>query len=364
MSQEPQWKDLTRSTTPLTSVVEMDSLTQDLVRPFDYETDGCSEFFQYEVPPELLSEDFNLGVIVGASGTGKTTMLAQFGTHHTPTWGRRSIASHFEDADDANERLSAAGLMSVPEWVKPYRALSNGQRFRADLARSLHDEAVLDEFTSVVDRNVAKAASASMARYIRHNDVQRVVIATCHRDVLEFLEPDWVIDTDKGQYAVGRWLRRPRLVLDVHACDPSLWWRFAPYHYLSESLNKASQCYMALWDGDLVAFASVMTYPSGTVKNAYRLHRLVVHPDYQGLGMGMSLSDGLAEYYHRNGKRFFVKTAHPRLGGYNDNSPLWRPTSKNHMRRNDAVKAEGRTRWDMNKDRWTYSHEYIGEGEE
>jgi hypothetical protein len=78
--------------------------------------------------------------------------------------------------------------MSVPEWAKPFTALSNGQQFRAGLARSLHDGAVLDEFTSVVDRNVAKAASTAMARYVRRNGIKQITIATCHRDVLEFLE--------------------------------------------------------------------------------------------------------------------------------------------------------------------------------
>jgi ATPase subunit of ABC transporter with duplicated ATPase domains len=151
------WQKLLRSDTPLTSYVEMDSLTRDLVRPFDYETNGSSTFHPF-VLPELPSE-FNIGVIVGASGTGKSTLLQSFGNPVVPEWdSSKSIASHFENPVDANERLSAAGLMSVPEWVKPYNVLSNGQKFRADLAISLQSGAVIDEYTSVVDRNVAKAA--------------------------------------------------------------------------------------------------------------------------------------------------------------------------------------------------------------
>jgi energy-coupling factor transporter ATP-binding protein EcfA2 len=167
---------------------------------------------------------------------------------------KKAIASHFESAEDAVERLSAAGLMSVPEWAKPFQALSNGQQFRAGLARSLHNGAVLDEFTSVVDRNVAKAASTSMARYVRRNGLKQITIATCHRDVLEFLEPDWVIDTDRGEWTSGRYLQRPQLVLDIYPCSNLLWSYFAKHHYLSESLNKASHNYMAIWEGKVVGF--------------------------------------------------------------------------------------------------------------
>jgi GNAT superfamily N-acetyltransferase len=248
--------------------------------------------------------------------------------------------------------------MSVPEWAKPFQSLSNGQQFRAGLARSLHSGAVLDEFTSVVDRNVAKAASTSMARYVRRNGLKQITIATCHRDVLEFLEPDWVIDTDRGEWTSGRYLQRPQLVLDIYPCSNLLWSYFAKHHYLSESLNKASHNYMAIWEGKVVGFSSVMAYPSGTVQNAFREHRLVVHPDYQGFGFGPRISEAVARHYTENGKRFFSKTSHPRLGEYRDQSPVWKPTSKNHMRRTDGKATK--SRWELNNERWSYSHEFIG----
>lgn len=353
------WQKLLRSSTPLTSQVEMDNLTRDLVRPFDYETNGFSAFHPF-VLPELPSE-FNIGVIVGASGTGKSTLLQHFGKAVKPHWCNNcSIASHFESPVDANERLSAAGLMSVPEWVKPYQVLSTGQKFRADLAISLRSGAVIDEYTSVVDRNVAKAASTSMSKYIRRNDIKRVVLATVHRDILEFLEPDWIIDTDRGEWTTGRYLHRPQLVLDIYPAQNSIWSYFASHHYLSEQLNKASHSYLAVWEGQLVGYVAAMTYPSGTVKNAWREHRLVVHPDYQGLGFGPRLSEAVAQHYLDNGKRYFSKTSHPRLGEYRDSSDLWKPTSKNHMKRKDGLVERENMRWQLNPNRWSYSHEYVG----
>jgi GNAT superfamily N-acetyltransferase len=351
---------LKRADTPLTSSVVMDELTQALIQPFDYTSEGSEKFFPYLVP-EDLPKDFSLGVIVGASGTGKSTLLKEFGEPIHPQWeSGKSIASHFESPLDANEKFSAAGLMSVPTWVKPYSVLSNGERFRADLARSLKSGAVIDEFTSVIDRNVAKAASTSMSKYIKRNEVKGVVLATVHRDILEFLEPDWVIDTDKGEWSTGRWLHRPQLDIEIYPSENSIWSYFAPHHYLSQQLNKASHSYLAVWEGQIVGFVSAMTYPSGTVKNAWREHRLVVHPDYQGFGFGPKISEAVAQHYLDQGKRYFSKTSHPRLGEYRDNSKLWKPTSKNHMIRKDGVNNAHKLRWDMNHSRWSYSHEYVG----
>jgi len=352
------WTPLERSDSPLMSIVDIDELLEEVVRPFDYQTEGVSKFYPFKVPADI-PKNYNIGVIVGASGTGKSTLLKEFGSLKPIIWDtKKAIVSHFDSPVDAVERLCASGLMSIPDWVKPFHVLSNGQQFRAGLARSIQEGAVLDEFTSVVDRNVAKASSNAMARYIRKNDIKNVTIATCHRDVLEFLEPDWVIDTDRGEWTSGRYLQRPELSLSIYPAKSSLWRFFAKHHYLSESLNKASHNYMVIWEGQLVGYESIMAYPSGTVKNAFREHRLVVHPDYQGLGFGPKISEAVAQHYIDNGKRFFSKTSHPRLGEYRDNSPLWKPTSKNHMRRTDGKATK--SRWELNNERWSYSHEFIG----
>lgn len=357
-----EWNKLNRSDTPLVSSVVMDNLTEELIKPFDYQSEGVEEFYPYLIPNDLPARnEFGIGVIVGASGTGKSTLLKTFGKPNKFVWmPDKSIASHFNDPVDANERLSAAGLMSVPEWVKPYYVLSNGQQFRANLARSLQDNAVIDEFTSVIDRNVAKAASSAMSRYVRKNSITGVVLATVHRDILEYLEPDWVIDTDRGEWTSGRYLHRPDMVLEIYPCSNQIWEHFAQYHYLSESLNKSARCYLGIWEGQVVGFVATMSYPSGSVQNAFREHRLVIHPDYQGLGLGPRLSEVVAQHYIDNGKRYFSKTSHPRLGGYRDQAELWKPTSKNHMKRTDGKNLDGNQRWAIDPNRWSYSHEYMG----
>lgn len=197
---------LIKSNIPLTSSVEKDAFIEASEKAFDCIFDGTSKFYPWELPIGLPT-DFKLGVIVGSSGSGKSTLLKKFGKEDEPIWEHYlPIISHFESPDEAINKMGAVGLNTIPSWYKPYKVLSNGEKFRADVARKLKSNTVIDEFSSVVDRNVAKAASVSLSRYIKNNDVKNIVLATCHRDILEWLEPDWVIDTDAGEFHQGFFL--------------------------------------------------------------------------------------------------------------------------------------------------------------
>jgi len=167
----------------LKSSVELDPITIECAKAFDFEFDGNSTF---DVPTLNAPSNFQIGLIVGPSGSGKSTLLKKFGQERQIAWdSNKSICSHFSSAEEAITRLGAVGLNSVPVWVKPYHVLSTGERFRADLSRRLEDGAVIDEFTSVVDRNVAKSCSYATARYIRNAGLKNIVFATCHYDIVE-----------------------------------------------------------------------------------------------------------------------------------------------------------------------------------
>jgi ABC-type ATPase with predicted acetyltransferase domain len=94
------------------------------------------------------------------------------------------------------------GLSSVPSWLRPYSQLSNGEQYRASLAYKVSkardgDMILIDEYTSVVDRTVAKAMSYSLQKYIRRTG-KKIILASCHFDILEWLMPDWIINLQKG----------------------------------------------------------------------------------------------------------------------------------------------------------------------
>lgn len=204
---------LIKSTIPLVSSVSKDEFIIASERSFDCIFDGTSRFYPWLVPINI-PVNYKIGVIVGSSGSGKSTLLKNFGVENIPEWdGTKSIVSHFDSPDDAINKLGAVGLNTIPSWYKPYHVLSNGEKFRADLARKLTSYAVIDEFTSVVDRNVAKAASVSLTRYVKNNNITNIVLSTCHRDILEWLEPDWVIDTDTGEFHQGFFLSAQKSIL-------------------------------------------------------------------------------------------------------------------------------------------------------
>lgn len=197
---------LQREKNPLTSTVERDEFIEASETAFDCRFDGISTFYPWKLPKKL-PKNFKIGVIVGSSGSGKSTLLKHFGMEEQPEWNpNKSVISHFDNPEDGINRLSSVGFNSIPSWYKPYHVLSNGEKFRADLARKIKSNAVIDEYTSVVDRNVAKAASVALSRYVKNNNLENIVISTCHMDIVDWLEPDWVINTDTGELLDGFFL--------------------------------------------------------------------------------------------------------------------------------------------------------------
>lgn len=346
----------------LTSTVQTDPITQDISEAFDYAFDGTTSFRIPAMPQP--AEDFGIGLIVGPSGSGKSVLLSRFGREESIAWQPdQAVCSHFQSSTEARERLAAVGFNSIPSWLRPYHVLSTGEKFRADLARRLKDGAVIDEFTSVVDRNVAKSCSNALRRYADQTGLKRLVLASCHYDIIEWLQPDWIYDTAAGRMTGRRAERRPNIQLDILPCSAEAWALFSQHHYLDANINKSARCWLALWNGTPIGFTSALAFPNRNFTNAWREHRTVMLPDYQGLGLGVRLSDAIGEIFRSQGCRYFSKTAHPRMGGYRNASPLWKPTSKNGRDRKDYEYGR-KTKEDGHKmkhlHRVCYSHEYIG----
>ncbi|MCG8186634.1 hypothetical protein J2Q11_11565 [Tenacibaculum finnmarkense genomovar finnmarkense] len=57
------------------------------------------------------------------------------------------------------------------------------------------DEVVVDEFTSVVDRQIAKIGALAFAKGWRRNKGKKIVLLSPHYDIIEWLQPDWVYNT-------------------------------------------------------------------------------------------------------------------------------------------------------------------------
>lgn len=180
----------------LTTEIVVDDIVKQVSKSFDYDFEGISTF---EVPSFDCPKEFYIGVIVGSSGSGKTQLLKnRFGFEEKQIfWDRnKAIVSHFSNFDEAIDKMFAVGIASIPTLCKPHHVLSNGERHRSDIARLLQSGAIIDEFTSVVNRETAKSLSTCISKYIRKNNLRNVIFSTCHRDIVEWLEPDWVFDCD------------------------------------------------------------------------------------------------------------------------------------------------------------------------
>jgi len=362
-----------------------------------------------------LTEPWEIGMIVGPSGSGKSAIAkAAYRANlvQPSRWPRDvPIIDAMGDAPihRITHTLTCVGLGSPRTWVKPYAVLSNGEKFRCDLARALlkaipreqADEnatienlplVVMDEYTSVVSRAIARVASAALSRAIRGKQIPvRFVAVTCHEDVIPWLRPDWVLrmqpseaeeqSDPKSQISnlkseisdpssdsflgVVTWGRpeRPKIDLDIHRVSRDLWPLFRRHHYLSGSLHPAAQCFAAYFENEPAAFCAALPFPHPR-RPGWREHRLVCLPDFQGIGIGTKLSEVVAKMYVSTGRPYFSTTSHPGIIRHRAASPLWRivrppgmvsPVSKSETQRTGMAHA-------CSIGRITASFEYIGPG--
>ncbi len=302
-----------------------------LMGMFDLPMRGeTSERFEVEVPGR--EEEWSIGLVVGPSGSGKTTVARRaFGdcVYQAGEWaGDRAVVDCFGDlgVKEITHALSSVGFSSPPGWLKPYSVLSNGEKFRCDLARSLlagKELCVFDEFTSVVDRTVARIGSAAVSKAIRSGRIDRRFVAvSCHYDIAEWLEPDWVLDMATGKLARGR-LRRPGIAMVVQRVHRGAWQLFKRHHYLSGELNPAAACFVGMIEGSPAAFCGVLPFPHPVVPG-WREHRTVCLPDFQGLGVGHALAEFVASLFAATGRPYTSVTSHPAMIRHRAGSTLWR----------------------------------------
>lgn len=284
--------------------------------------------------------NWQIGLIVGASGTGKTSIGNKiFGTGIHDLYAGwdsdKPIIDCIAPTGELNaitSALSAVGLGDVPAWLRPFHVLSNGEKFRAGLARLIverPDKVVIDEFTSVIDRQIAKVGAAAFAKSWRRGAGQ-IVLLSCHYDIIEWLQPDWVYDTVGARFSRDCLRQRPKLELRIYQVSGSVFRHFKPHYYLDLPHPVAAQYFVGLIDNEPVCHLAVT--PLFTAK-AYRATRLVVMPEWQGIGIGTKFLNAVCQYHldgrGRCGHKYpvFFHTSHPQLCGALRHSKKWLQTN-------------------------------------
>ena len=269
-----------------------------------------------------LNAPWNMGLIVGASGSGKTTLAKQiFGNDcfDFDVDESKTVLDQFPadwTYEQCQNALNGIGLSQVPCWIRPLYTLSNGQKTRAIAALQLarNEDFVVDEWTSVVDRTVAKSMSHCLQKHARATQ-RKVVAVSCHYDVLEWLNPDWVLDCNKGTYIDRRSLRQSfkrdeKLQFNIRSIGRESWRYFSKYHYLSDQLPGGHIKLFGLFFGDdQIGFQCFANYTPCRKGDVMKMHsnRTVIHPDYVGLGLGMRLIEETSHIMHKDGYDVWAK---------------------------------------------------------
>tara|TARA_R110002096_G_C14075382_1_gene675949 strand:+ start:27 stop:503 length:477 start_codon:yes stop_codon:yes gene_type:complete len=133
----------------------------------------------------------------------------------------------------------------------------------------------------------------------------------------------------------GKKKNRPEIKFEIYNTrDKTIWKMFAKHHYLSHSHNNAANVYIAFVNEQLAGFISILHFPHAKVKNIKRVHRLVVMPDFQGIGIGVRLLEYIGKKYINNKYRYRITTSAPSLINYFKNNVNWLCSSygrkKNH----------------------------------
>jgi GNAT superfamily N-acetyltransferase len=278
---------------------------------------------------EIPRTGFAVGLVVGAVGSGKSALAKRLFPKHAvvgkAAWSKdKSVVSHFgTEVGPAMDRLLAAGLDSVPSWLRPFHVLSNGEQMRVELGRTLKSHMVVPHFTTAIDRPSAQSMAASLGRFVRQSGMEGVVLLTSHSDVVPFLRPDWVWHMDTQKLRMGEQVPRYRLHLWQHPnvqepvnhwenateyvlpqqrlqltggggeesrnsavirgklgaarrsaagsdydltvvlqrAPRSAWELFKHHHYLSHDLPTTARCFVASLDGQPCAFVAAATSP-------------------------------------------------------------------------------------------------------
>jgi GNAT superfamily N-acetyltransferase len=297
--------------------------------------DGCNFDLTADLP--IDDREWRVGLVVGPSGSGKTSIGKRL-------FGGGSVCNFDDwpndipiidaiapdsDFNTVTKALAGVGLGSVPSWLRPYHVLSNGEKFRANLARVIASppgRVVVDEFTSVVDRQIAKVGSAAFAKAWKRTTGQCVLLS-CHYDIIDWLEPDWVFDVATGKFDRGCLWRRPTVNLEIYRTNWSYWRLFSPHHYLKVGPMIAAFPYVGFTDGKPVAHIGVTTRPG--CKEA-RAARFVVMPEYQGIGVGVKFLEAVCQLWldgdnhYGRPMRTTITTSHPGLAVSLRRSPKWR----------------------------------------
>ena len=272
---------------------------------------------------ELKVSPCDVVYITGDSGSGKSVLLhavkADLGEDAVDVadvqfdMDRPLVETVGSSVEEAIELLSRVGLNDAFLFLRSYRQLSDGQRYRyriAKLLESSRDWWILDEFAATLDRDTAKIVSFNLQKIARLEG-KCVIAATTHTDLLEDLKPSVHIHKRYGKEITVKYypnMPAPECSLlkemRVEAGTTKDWRELAAFHYRSHKIAAPRKIF-CLKRGDELCGVIVYCYPPVTSfgrrlvlprmsmkelnEKLSVISRVVVHPKYRTIGLGEKL---------------------------------------------------------------------------
>ncbi|MGB2984577.1 MAG: hypothetical protein WBE26_01730 [Phycisphaerae bacterium] len=275
-----------------------------------------------------------LVLLMGPSGSGKTSALAQIERQFAggcvvqrvsfpPEAAIIDRVAPWASLSEALSILTGCGLGEAHLWVRPFGALSEGERFRARLARAIavHSRSgaaaplLCDEFCSTLHRRAAKAISYSLRRIVARRKLS-VVVASSNEDIIPDLQPHTIAwlkgggrcDVEERQVRPARPISLRRR-LKIERGSKRDYEAFASMHYrATDELGFVDKVFvMRDGSGSGGEPVGIVVYSHPPLELSLRnqatkgcfsrnpqrlnrslriLRRLVIHPDLRGCGLG------------------------------------------------------------------------------
>ena len=156
---------------------------------------------------------------------------------------------------------------------------------------------------------------------------------------------------------------KPNINLKVQRVEANIWdsLNFKKHHYLSETLNKSAKCLLFTWDDVPIGFIALLNSPRKGMPNGFSVSRIVLFPDYQGLGLSMKILNFCGGILKSLGEDYYlyIKTIHEKMGNGLERSKTWTPTSYNGKIRKNIKFEEGK--YNNRLERKSFCYKYVGD---
>jgi ABC-type lipoprotein export system ATPase subunit/GNAT superfamily N-acetyltransferase len=286
---------------------------------------GIDESQQFVIYDDVVLKigDRDVVYITGDSGSGKSVLLKAMKqdlgdeaidvADVQPDPDKPLIETVGKTLTEGLELLSKAGLNDAFLFVRRFKELSDGQKYRYKIAKLIESRKqwwIADEFCATLDRDSARIVSFNIQKLAR-NLGKAVIVATTHTDLFDDLDPSVHIHKRYGKeitvnYHPNQTAKECSLVKEMWIEEGTTkdWRELACFHYRSHRICAPRKIF-CLKRGTELCGVIVYGYPPPTCfgrrlvlpkmgmkelnEKLSIISRVVVHPKYRTIGLGSKL---------------------------------------------------------------------------